>query len=149
MRTRVNLAAIGVLMLSANALANTCEVAIDSDDMMQFDKSEITVSSDCTEVELTLTHSGSLGVAQMGHNWVLAETSEWEALAQDAMAAGIENQYLPEGDDRIIAHTDLIGGGDSTTITFSLDKLDADGDYTYFCSFAGHAFQMNGTFNIE
>lgn len=149
MKKIVFLAPLVLMALAANAAGESCEVTIDSDDMMRFDQSEITVSKDCDEVTVTLTHTGQLGVAQMGHNWVLAKTEDWQALAQDALAAGLENQYLPKGDDRIIAHTDLIGGGDSSSVTFDLSDLDPDGDYTFFCSFAGHSFQMNGSFKIE
>jgi len=149
MRKAVYLAPLMALALANPAAAKTCEVVIDSDDMMRFNKSEITVSSDCDKVELTLTHSGNLGVAQMGHNWVLAKTDEWEALNQDAVQAGLDNEYLPPDDDRVLVHTELIGGGESTTVTFDLSKLDKDGDYTYFCSFPGHAFQMKGSFKIE
>lgn len=143
------LAPLVAMTLAGHAMAEMCEVEIDSNDMMQYDKSEITVSKDCDEVTVKLTHSGSQPVAVMGHNWVLAETSEWQALASDAMAAGPEKDYLPDGDERVLAHTDLIGGGESTSVTFDLSELDADGDYTFFCSFPGHSFQMNGKFIIE
>lgn len=150
MNKMIYLAPLAALALAGHAVAaDNCEVTIDSDDMMRFDQTELSVSKDCEEVKVTLTHSGQLPVNQMGHNWVLAKADEWEAVAQAGMAAGIDNQYLPEGDERIIAHTDLIGGGESTSVTFDLSELDADEDYTFFCSFPGHSFQMKGTFNIE
>lgn len=149
MKKAFYLAPLVAMTLAGHAMADTCEVEIDSNDMMQFDKSELTVSKDCDEVTVKLTHSGSQPVTVMGHNWVLAETSEWQTLATDAMAAGPDKDYLPEGDERILAHTDLIGGGESTSVTFDLSDLDADGDYTFFCSFPGHSFQMNGKFVIE
>jgi len=49
----------------------------------------------------------------------------------------------------VLAATEVIGGGESTTITFSLDALDPAGDYQFFCSFPGHYGLMKGAFRIE
>jgi len=136
-------------LVSGSLMAQDCELSIDSTDQMQYDKDSLTVSSDCSEVTLTLTHSGQMSVQQMGHNWVLAESGDVQAIAQDGVSAGLDNDYLPPGDDRVIAATDMIGGGESTSITFSLDGLEAGGDYEFFCSFPGHLAMMRGEFIIE
>lgn len=140
---------LAVLLMSGSLMAQDCELTIDSNDQMKFDKDSLTVSSDCSEVTLTLTHSGKMAVEQMGHNWVLAESGDVQAIAQDAVPAGLENDYLKPGDDRVIAATEQIGGGESTSITFSLDGLEAGGDYEFFCSFPGHVAMMRGEFIIE
>lgn len=62
------------------------------------------------------------------------------------MKAGMAGGFLKAGDDRVIAHTQVIGGGQSDTITFSTAKLSKGGDYVFFCSFPGHASMMKGTF---
>jgi azurin len=84
----------------------------------------------------------------MGHNWVLSETADYMALAQAGQAAGPPN-YLPAGDARIIAATDIIGGGQETSITFATSALEPGGDYTYFCSFPGHFVLMYGKLIVE
>jgi azurin len=56
---------------------------------------------------------------------------------------------MPAGDPRIIAATELIGGGEQTTVTFDLSGLEPGGDYTFFCTFPGHFVLMNGKFIIE
>ncbi len=137
------------LMFAGSAAAKTCELEITGNDQLQYDKSTLTVAADCDKVKLTLKHSGQLTVEQMGHNWVLAETGEWKALAQSGQGAGLENDYLPAGDERIIVHTDMIGGGESTSITLDVSDLEKGGDYTYFCSFPGHWAVMNGKLVIE
>jgi len=150
MRIHKPLLALFALGLAAGqVLANDCEVEIAGDDMMKFSKTEITVPSSCEEVKLTLTHSGKLPVNAMGHNWVLAETANWREIAQSGQTAGLEKEYLPEDKGAIIAYTELVGGGESTTITFDLSDLDKSTEYTYFCSFPGHWVQMNGKFIIE
>lgn len=139
---------IPLLFAACPAFAGSCELVINSDDRMAFDTSDLSVASTCKEVKLTLNHTGKLPAAAMGHNWVLAETSKVRSIANAGMNAGAENAYLKVGDDRVIAHTRLIGGGESTTITFNTDRLSAGGDYTFFCSFPGHSGVMKGTFRF-
>nr|WP_300310651.1 azurin [Halomonas sp.] len=123
-----------------------CALTISGDDQMQFDQKELSVPSSCETVSLTLEHTGSMDASAMGHNWVLAPTDAYEEIAQAGMQAGPDAGYLPE-DDRIIAATDIIGGGESTTVEFSTADL-AGQDLTFFCSFPGHYAMMNGTFTV-
>ena len=106
------------------------------------------MSADCGEVTINLVHTGALPVTVMGHNWVLTTTADYMDVAAAGQAAGAP-EYLPAGDDRILAATDLIGGGEETSVTFSLAGLEAGGDYTYFCTFPGHYVLMNGKLIIE
>jgi azurin len=125
--------------------AKTCELTISGNDAMQFDKQTLAVEADCTEVKLTLTHSGKLPASAMGHNWVLTETSVFQAVATAGMSAGLPNDYVPKDDQRVIAHTKVIGGGETTSVTFPTSALKKGGDYTFFCSFPGHWSVMKGT----
>ena len=56
----------------------------------------------------------------------------------------LADSYLPPGDPHVLAFTPVIGGGESTTITFSTGKLEKGGDYTFFGSFPGHWSMMKG-----
>ena len=136
------------LLMSTQLQAKTCELSIDSTDQMTFTINELKVDADCTEVKLTLNHVGKMAKNVMGHNWVLTTTADYMPVAQDGMKAGADNDYLVADDARIIAHTALIGGGESDSITFSLEGLEAGGDYTFFCSFPGHWAIMKGKFVI-
>lgn len=135
-------AALGAF--SSMAEAKTCSVEIAGNDQMQFDKNQIAIAADCTEVELTLKHSGKLPVTAMGHNWVLTETPAFQAVANAGVSAGPANNYVPKGDARVLAATKLVGGGESTSIKFPTSKLKKGGDYTFFCSFPGHWSIMKG-----
>lgn len=125
-----------------------CEVTVESNDAMQYDVKEITADKSCKEFTIHLKHVGKLPVAAMGHNWVLTTSDDVEQVAQEGIAAGADNDYLKPDDNRILAHTDLIGGGEETSVTFDLSKLDQNGDYMFFCSFPGHSAIMRGDFNI-
>lgn len=135
-----------LLLLSGHAFAKTCDVAIESDDAMKFNLSEIVIAADCTEVSLTLTHTGTMAATVMGHNWVLTRTADYRPIGIAGGRASAEDSYVPKDDARVLAVTPVIGGGQSTTITFSTDTLVAGEDYTFFCSYPGHWPVMKGTF---
>jgi azurin len=80
----------------------------------------------------------------MGHNVVIAASSDVQPIATAGMNAGAAANYLPAGDKRAIAHTSLVGGGASTSATFPGNALKAGGDYAFFCSFPGHFALMKG-----
>ena len=140
-----DLALTAALLLSANAaFGKTCALHIEGNDMMKFNVAELKVAADCTEVELTLKHVGKLPAASMGHNWVLTKTADVVAVANAGIGAGPVKNYVPDGDKRIIAHTKVVGGGESTSVKFPTSKLTKGGDYSFFCSFPGHYSMMRG-----
>jgi len=139
--------AIAGWLLTTQAWGQECAVSVESNDQIQFVQKELRVSAGCAEVTVTLKHIGQLAANIMGHNWVLAASTDWQALGAAGAAAGPPN-YVPT-DDRVIAATDVIGGGEEITISFDISGLEAGGDYTYFCSFPGHYLLMNGKFIIE
>ena len=135
-------------LLSQQAWSQQCSLAIEANDQIQFNTKELHVKKSCKEVTLTLKHAGQLAANVMGHNWVLAATPDYMAIAQAGQAAGAPN-YLPTGDARILASTNVIGGGQSVSIKFDPAKLTVGGDYTFFCSFPGHYVLMNGKLIVE
>ncbi|MES1943545.1 azurin [Salinisphaera sp. PC39] len=143
------LIALGSLFAAGPAAAGDCELSITGNDQIQYNKSELVVPAGCDKVTLTLEHVGKMSVQQMGHNWVLTESADYQAVAQAGMQAGADNAYVPPEDDRVIVHTDLVGGGESTSITFDVSQLEAGGDYTYFCSFPGHFSMMKGKLIVK
>ena len=132
------------LMLAPAAHARVCAVSIDSTDQMSFSQKEIKVGADCSQVKLTLRHTGKLAATAMGHNWVLTRTPDYQPVAMAGMRTSLADSYLPRGDARVLAHTAVIGGGQTTSVTFSTAKLAKGGDYTFFCSFPGHFAMMKG-----
>lgn len=125
--------------------SNSVNLALSGNDLMQFDKKEFTVKAG-QEVTLTFRHTGKIDIKVMGHNFVLlkagASIPEFSAAAATAGQAGdwIANE------DQIIAHTKMIGGGQTTTVTFTAP---AAGTYDYICSFPGHSGLMKGKFIVE
>ncbi|MBU3821291.1 azurin [Flavobacteriaceae bacterium XHP0103] len=126
--------------------SNVAEIVISGDDMMKFDLSEIKVKAG-QKVKLTLRHKGKMAVNVMGHNFVLlAQGVDMTDFATKA-ATSQATKYIPEGSEGdIIAHTDLIGGGQTTTIEFDAPEV---GTYDFLCSFPGHYALMKGKFIVE
>ena len=142
------LAAVGFSVFAVSALAQECSVTIDSTDAMKYDRDAIEVSKSCTEFTVTLTHSGKLAKNVMGHNWVLSEAAAMQAIVRDGAAAGLDNGYLKPGDERVLAATDMIGGGEQTGATFQVSVLEEGKDYQFFCSFPGHMALMKGSVTL-
>jgi azurin len=148
MKLKQTCAAMLGFALIGSASAAACDVEIEGNDAMKFNKSSIEVPQSCKEFTVKLKHVGKLPKAAMGHNWVLTAAADEAATVKDGMAAGAAKNYVKDGDARVIAHTPLIGGGESASVSFDVSKLKADQSYAYFCSFPGHAALMKGTLKL-
>lgn len=142
------LAIVATTLLAGPVLAQQCETQIEGNDQMKFSKSSMEIPASCKEYKVTLKHTGKLPKAAMGHNWVLTKASDMQAVVGDAIKAGLPNDYVPKGDARVIAHTKMLGGGESDTVTVDVSKLQAGTDYAFFCSFPGHSAVMKGTVKV-
>jgi azurin len=145
-----SLAIVSLLAISASAFGadKVCKVDIAGSDAMQYDKKEIAVAADCTSVEVTLTHAGKLPAQAMGHNWVLAKTADMQGVVNDGMGASFAANHIKAGDTRVIAHTKIVGGGQSDTVTFATSLLKKGEAYSFFCTFPGHSALMKGAFKF-
>ena len=121
-------------------------LALAGNDLMKFDKTELKVKAG-QEVTLTLRHQGKGDIKIMGHNFVLLNQGVGiPAFAAKAAAAGQKEDWIPEEGKDVIAHTKMIGGGQTTTVTF---PAPAAGTYDFICSFPGHSGLMKGKFIVE
>lgn len=115
------------------------KVILNSFDNMIYDKNKIEVDSG-KNIILTLNHKGKVSKEFMGHNFVLLKKGvNVDEYAKKAVLAK-SNDYIPNSDETI-AFTKMLGGGESTTISFMAPEA---GTYTYICSFPGHYMIMRG-----
>ncbi|MCO5247471.1 MAG: azurin [Chitinophagales bacterium] len=126
--------------------SEVAELTIEGNDAMQYNVKTLEAKAG-QKVKLTLVHTGKAPKSAMGHNVVIVKQGvDVDAFANAAIAAQA-NDYIPadkEGD--IIAHTALIGGGETTSVEFTAP---AAGIYDFFCSFPGHHGMMKGKFIVE
>ena len=120
------------------------KLVINSNDQMQYDKDELRAKAGST-VEITLNHTGQMAKQVMGHNLVILKPGTDVATFASKAIGALDTDYIPEGDE-IIVHTELIGGGESTTITFEAPET---GTYDFICTFPGHYSLMKGKFIVE
>ena len=148
MKMRNTAILLGVVLLAGPVLAAPCEVEIEGNDAMQFNKTSIAVPASCKQFSVKLKHVGKLPKAAMGHNWVLSKASDAQGVAADGIPAGLDKAYVKLGDPRVIAHTKVVGGGETDTVKFDVAKLKAGESYAWFCTFPGHAALMKGTLTL-
>ncbi len=140
------LAATVLSVASLPVMAAECSIDVEANDAMQFNTKEIVVKKSCKEFTINLKHTGQLPKAAMGHNLVITKAADMQPVETDGIAAGADKNYVKEGDERVIAHTKLIGGGESDSIKVPVEKLSADD--VFFCSFPGHGAIMKGTVKL-
>lgn len=130
------------------AAGGECEAVIVSDDAMKFDPKEIQVKSSCKQYKITLKHEGKMPKSAMGHNVVLSKAADKDGVLADGQTAGEASNYVKAGDERVIAHTKLLSGGEQDSVTFDVSKLAKGEAYEYYCSFPGHYATMNGKLTL-
>ena len=125
-------------------------VRLTGDDNMQYNVGSFAVRPG-EVVELVLAHVGEQSVEAMGHNVVVLKDPDASAMsfaiACQSEGGKIENDYLPKAlRDRVLAHTDMLGGGEEDRVTFTAPEK--PGKYPFVCTFPGHAPTMNGEMKV-
>jgi azurin len=149
-RSLLGAALLAVTSVSASVSAQAaCDFDVRVNDTMLFQIDEMVADSSCEAITVTIHHEGKLPKSVMGHNWTLAKTEDLQGIAMDGMNAGLDNNHIKPGDERVIVHTKIVGSGESDTIRFSPSQMTPGGDYSFFCSYPGHWSVMRGTFVLE
>lgn len=125
-----------------------CTLGIEVGDNIAYSTESLSAPASCSEVTVTISHTGRLPAAAMGHNWVLVPEDALQSVAQAGVSAGADADYVPD-DDRVVAATGIVGGGESDSVSFSLDALQDGVTYRYVCTFPGHWMVMQGTFTVS
>lgn len=127
---------------------NEAKVEITGNDQMQFSAKAFEVTEG-QKVTLSFKHIGQLPAIAMGHNVVILKPGvalpSFAAKCTPAKAT----DYVPtdaESKEQIVAHTKLLGGGQSDEITFTAP---AAGAYPFLCSFPGHFALMQGVMTVK
>ncbi len=132
---------------SKPAVVADCATTIEGNDAMQYNADSITIPASCSQFTVNLKHVGKLAVNVMGHNFVVAKEADMAGINADGMAVAPE--HLKDGDARVVAHTKMIGGGESASVTFDVAKIKDGGPYKFFCSFPGHFALMQGSLQVQ
>lgn len=123
-------------------------VVITGNDQMKFDVVAIEAKPG-QKVTVTLKNLGTMPKMSMGHNFVLLPKTIEPAAFIEASQTHMGSEFIaPELKNKVLAHTKLLGPGESDTVSFAAPRI--PGDYTYLCSFPGHfAIGMKGTLSVK
>ena len=113
-------------------------------DLLQFDKTDLTVSPR-QSLHVIVKNAASKN-SGLQHNWVLIKPGRGEQVAADSIKAGVDKGWLAPSDD-VLAHTRLLNPGEEETL--SLKAPSEKGDYPYICSFPGHSTTMKGILHVR
>lgn len=123
-------------------------ISMEGTDDMKFSVTEITAEPG-QEINVELKTVSDYPKAAMAHNFVLLNANVDATKVANTSARAVENDYIaPSMTDKIIAYTDLAGGGETVEVTFTAPE--EPGKYEYICTFPGHyAGGMKGVLIVQ
>lgn len=139
------------LFIAAGAFAQASdvrEIVIKGTDNMKFDVTLIEAEPGET-IRITLETKSNMPAQAMAHNVAIVDLdTNVDDFVLASMAAPDTDYIAPEFDEYVIAKTAMIGGGETSTIEFTVPET--PGDYEYVCTFPGHYFGgMKGVLRVS
>lgn len=139
------------LFIAAGAFAQESdvrEIVIKGTDNMKFDVTLIEAEPGET-IRITLETKSNMPAQAMAHNVAIVDLdTNVDDFVLASMAAPDTDYIAPEFDEYVIAKTKMIGGGETSTIEFTVPET--PGDYEYVCTFPGHYFGgMKGVLRVS
>jgi len=118
------------------------EVTIQADDKMRYDVTAFDASPG-QKISVTIKNIGTTPKFSMGHNFVLLDriinTGNIQSAFLDKASTEASHDYVPTGAKEVLAHSKLLGPGESEVVIFNAPYI--PGEYLYVCSFPGHYSQ--------
>lgn len=116
-------------------------VNLTGNDQMKYDETYFMVKAG-EPITLTLKNIGTQPAKAMSHDVVvLTKGSSFEDFGKAITVAKELDKLSDDKQAEMIAHTKMLGPGESDTITFTLPE---PGEYKFLCTFPGHYMSMNG-----
>ena len=131
-----------------NAAAEVAKIEVTGNDQMQYNIKLFEVTAG-QKVVLSFKHIGQLPALAMGHNLVILKAGTAVPTFATKCAPAKDTGYIPQDEEskkEMVAHTKMLGGGESDEITFTAP---APGDYPFICSFPGHFAIMQGVMKVK
>lgn len=140
-----------IVLMTVNfnfAFAENCSFDVYATDQMSYNTKEIVIPSTCKSFTINFTNNGKMPKSAMGHNMIIAKKDDIKKIISDGLKSGITKNYIKPNDERIIAHTKLLGPGEKSSFSLTVDKI-KNGDYVAFCSFPAHEARMNIKLSVK
>lgn len=145
-------------LCAAMSFAADCSFDLKGTDKMTYTDAKgaavpkIVVPASCKTFKINLEHVGKSPITGMGHNVVIAKSSDVAAVAKE-WAGSKATGYVKSGDARVVAYTKMIGGKasgpkETASLEFPVSKIKTGG-YKFFCSFPAHSGRMSGDLIVQ
>ena len=119
----------------------TDHIKLTGNDQLQYDITLFKVKAR-QKITLDFKNIGTQPAAAMSHNVVILQQGTDVQKFGEAAVPAAATAHIPESmKDDVIAHTKLLGPGESDQITFTLPDA---GVYDFICTFPGHFGTMHG-----
>lgn len=129
-----------------DTVAVTDHIDLTGNDQLKYDKTLFKVKAG-QKITLNFKNVGTQPAAAMSHNVVILQQGTDVQKFGEAAVPAAATQHIPESmKDDVIAHTKLLGPGESDEITFTLPDA---GVYDFICTFPGHFGTMHGKIVAE
>jgi len=130
----------------AEKLEYSDTIELQANENMRFDKEMFKIKTG-KKIRLIFKNTGARSNTAMAHNVVILKNGTDIADFADAVHNAKDEQYTPSSvESLMIAHTKLVGGGESDEVDFTISQ---PGVYDYICSFPGHWGTMQGKIVAE
>lgn len=129
-----------------NDVEVTDNIVLEGNDQMLFDKTLFRVKAG-QPIKLKLTNVGTLPAEAMSHNAVVLHLGANVQEFGEAAVTAKDHDYIPQNlTSEVVAHTKMLGPGESDEITLTLPEA---GVYDFVCTFPGHWGTMRGKIVAE
>ena len=124
----------------------TDHIQLTGDDQMKYDRTLFKVKAGL-KITLDFKNIGKQPAAAMSHNVViLQQGTDVQKFGEAAIPAAATEHIPASMSSDVVAHTKLLGPGQSDEITFTLPDA---GVYDFICTFPGHFGTMHGKIVAE
>ena len=122
-------------------------IELTATEQMKYDKTRLTARPG-EKIRIVLKAIGSMPKMAMAHNFVLLKPDASALEVNNAAFNARATDFIPESQkDKIIAFTQLAGGGETAEVTFTVPKA---GTYPFLCTVPGHFVAgMKGTLIVK
>jgi azurin len=111
-------------------------ITIVGQDNLRFSVEKITAKPG-EKLTVKLVNNSKLPAMAMSHDFVLLKSGVDAHAFDQAASTAKATDYIPESKaNEIIAHTAMVAGGHSESVTFTVPEK--AGTYVYICTFPGH-----------
>lgn len=135
---------LSTLAFAQVELPLSCQVRISANDTLRFTPNVIEVPSACERFVVNFLHDGRLPKRASPRNWVLTRVDQVQAVLRDGVIAGEQGQWLKAADDRVIAHSAVLGRNESDRVEFSTSLLDPQAEYVFLSTIPGASPVLRG-----